>query len=60
MNDLYWVYFSIKKSKKSDIKEMLYKVREYSLDEFTVTLADSEDKYFGENFKTIHFHEVVE
>ena len=47
-------------NKKSDIKEMLYKVREYSLNEFTVTLADSEDKYFDENFKTIHFHEVVE
>ena len=60
VNELYWVYFSIKKSKKSDIKEMLYKVREYSLNEFTVTLADSEDKYFDENFKTIHFHEVVE
>lgn len=60
VNELYWVYFSIKKSKKSDIKEMLYKVREYSLNEFTVTLADSEDKYFDENFKTIHFHEVAE
>ena len=59
INELYKIYILIDNTNESDGKSMEYD-GEYSLDEFTVTLADSEDKYFGENFKMIHFHEVVE
>ena len=59
INELYKIYILIDNTNESDGKSMEY-AGEYSLDEFTVTLADSEDKYFDENFKTIHFHEVAE
>ena len=59
INELYKIYILIDNTNESDGKSMEY-AGEYSLDEFTVTLADSEDKYFDENFKTVHFHEVAE
>ena len=59
INELYKICILIDNTNESDGKSMEY-AGEYSLDEFTVTLADSEDKYFDENFKTIHFHEVAE
>ena len=59
INELYKICILIDNTNESDGKSMKYDGK-YSLDEFTVTLADSEDKYFDENFKTIHFHEVAE
>ena len=32
----------------------------YDLDELTATMEKDDEKYFGEYFKTIHFHEVTE
>ena len=32
----------------------------FDLDEFTATIDKDYEKDFGEYFKTIHFHEVVE
>ena len=32
----------------------------FDLDEFTATIDKDYEKYFGEYFKTIHFHEVAE
>lgn len=59
INELYKICILIDNTNESDGKSMKYDGK-YSLNEFTVTLADSEDKYFDENFKTIHFHEVAE